>query len=321
MHWLKQHDWASGIAIVVSVAGFLLLPGLASAADTVIKTSGLIYARGVTERGSTNLKLDLYKPTRGCERSCPVVIALHGGGFEKGSRTDKSFVQLARNVAEAGYAVAMIDYRLAGDRPRLSTQTQAFLVRELGTETASTIFGATGPARVLNASFAAIEDTLAATVWISRNAETYGLDGRRVVLWGSSSGAITALNTAYGFETMRVSSAAQIAGVVNYQGQLFSTFPMTKNGPPMMIVHGETDATVSFEHSKTLYEDARRTGVTVWYFPLADGEHGLSRLNPLSTSVRGLSLMDYTLDFLGATLKRDRPLRSGCMSDTPRLCP
>ncbi len=107
---------------------------------------GIEYAR----RDGEPLFLDLLIP-EGVDKS-PVVVWLHGGGWRKGSR--KSSARTAF-LAERGFAVASIDYRLTGKAPF--------------------------PAQIL--------DALAACRWIEANGNRYGLDASRVGAWGSSAGA------------------------------------------------------------------------------------------------------------------------------------
>jgi acetyl esterase/lipase len=83
----------------------LLSVGCASAAEYEIVTqTGIVYA----EHDGTKLVGDMYLPKG--RTKAPVLVAIHGGGFQAGSRAFYKYWGpfLARN----GYAVFAIDYRL-----------------------------------------------------------------------------------------------------------------------------------------------------------------------------------------------------------------
>lgn len=106
------------------------------------------------------LALDLYRP-RSAERPLPVVITVHGGSWQSGSR--RSFADLSRYLAARHHVVAAIDYRLA---PRWRFP-------------------------------AAQEDVAAAVAYVKGLAETVGLDPNRIALLGRSAGGQIALLAAY----------------------------------------------------------------------------------------------------------------------------
>lgn len=94
-------------------------------------------------------KLDLYLPSG--SGPFPVVIVIHGGGFMMG---DKANPALGDELLAAGYAVASVNYRLAGE--------------------------AKYPAQ--------IEDVKAAVRFLRANATTYSLDPTRFAAFGQSAG-------------------------------------------------------------------------------------------------------------------------------------
>jgi acetyl esterase/lipase len=98
------------------------------------------------------LEADLYLPER-TGPAPPVIVWLHAGGWRMGSR--RVAPDLSRWCAARGFAMAAVDYRLS-DR-------------------------ATFPAQ--------IQDVKTAVRWLRTVAGTYGFDGSRIGLWGSSAGA------------------------------------------------------------------------------------------------------------------------------------
>ena len=101
--------------------------------------------------GEKKLLLDLYQPEK-ATGPLPVIVWVHGGGWQGGSKDGCLPAQLG--FPQRGYAVASVDYRLSSD-----------------------------------ASFPAqIEDCKAAVRWLRANAKKYNLDSDRFGAWGSSAG-------------------------------------------------------------------------------------------------------------------------------------
>jgi acetyl esterase/lipase len=99
--------------------------------------------------GEMSLMLDIYRPESSGE-TLPLVVWVHGGGWSGG---DKS-ANMALPLSGRGYVVASINYRLSGVAPF--------------------------PAQ--------IEDCRAAIRWLRANAAKYGIDPRRIGVWGGSAG-------------------------------------------------------------------------------------------------------------------------------------
>jgi acetyl esterase/lipase len=106
--------------------------------------------------GARPLELDLYLPAG--DGPAPVVVFLHGGGWRLGSRRSGGPAfpgsTLFDRVAQAGIAVASVDYRLSGE--------------------------AVWPAQV--------HDAKAAVRWLRARAGELGVDPDRVAAWGESAG-------------------------------------------------------------------------------------------------------------------------------------
>lgn len=117
----------------------------------VTSTTDLPYA----EVDGRPLLVDLYRPAT--EQPPPVVLYVHGGGFEVGSRTDGADGRLAA-LAAHGVAVLSVDYRLA-------------------------------PAAHFPAP---LHDVKAAVRWLRACADQLDVAGERVGVWGASSGALLA---------------------------------------------------------------------------------------------------------------------------------
>lgn len=118
---------------------------------TVRTESDIRYA----STGGVDLHLDLHLPV--VEAPAPVVLYLHGGGWQMGSRTDDGQERIAR-LASYGVAVASADYRLA-------------------------------PSAVYPAP---LHDAKAAVRWLRGHGGEHGLSPEHIGAWGASAGAYLA---------------------------------------------------------------------------------------------------------------------------------
>ena len=58
------------------------------------------------------LQLDFYKPFVKSDEPRPLMVLMHGGGFAEGNRNGGGELKFCQAMAEKGYAVASISYRL-----------------------------------------------------------------------------------------------------------------------------------------------------------------------------------------------------------------
>jgi acetyl esterase/lipase len=108
----------------------------------------------VGQPGSDELVLDLYQPPAR-EAPRPALVVVHGGAWTIRSKEDWS--ENAQKLAEAGYVVFNLNYRLMKEDGRNPWPDQ-------------------------------FDDVQRAVRWVRANAETYGIDPKRVGAVGHSSG-------------------------------------------------------------------------------------------------------------------------------------
>ncbi len=155
---------------------------------------GLVYS---CPPGSRPLPLDLRLPRRvAAEQPLPLVMWVHGGDWVHGSRRrlppNIERHWLIERLLLAGFAVALVDYRLSGEAPF--------------------------PAPVA--------DVRAALRWLRGHADEFGLDGGRVGLWGESAGAHLACLAAtcdlglgdHGEEAEYLDQSERVQAVVDWYG-------------------------------------------------------------------------------------------------------
>ncbi len=148
--------------------------------------SNVLYASN-----SASQVMDIYLPEQ-ATGSDPVIVVVHGGGFAFGSQIMDIIQPVIRTGTANGYVVAAIDYRKSGE--------------------------AVFPA--------AVADAKAAVRYLKANANTYGIDPEKVVIWGESAGAYLSVMTALtpnvaelnGDVDDHLEQSSQVAALVDFYG-------------------------------------------------------------------------------------------------------
>lgn len=160
----------------------LALPvGEVAGPEGVILESGLVYKT----LGDRALRLDLYRPTASRQESRGLLLLIHGGGWQSGSR--EMLAPLARAVARQGYVVASISYRLSGEAPFP----------------------------------AAFDDARDALLWLIINHGRFNIDPRKIAIAGGSAGGQLAALLAYSGGVLEVGVARRlfpVRALINIDG-------------------------------------------------------------------------------------------------------
>ncbi|MGM9490099.1 alpha/beta hydrolase fold domain-containing protein [Ideonella sp. YS5] len=107
----------------------------------------------------------------------PLVVFIHGGGYNGGDKDDDYIVGDAVSYARSGFVTASINYRLTPDNTTSAERRQAAIVQ-----------GA--------------EDAMDAIRYLKKNASTYHIDASRVAIVGTSAGGGLALAIAVEADTL-----------------------------------------------------------------------------------------------------------------------
>lgn len=215
----------------ISLAATIVLTAAVSAGE-VTKTTMAYAVRNATD----TLRLDRYT-TDGPGKDKPVLIFAFGGGFQGGHRDNSEYIPFFKFMAEQGYVVASIDYRTTLSNYNPASGIPGFATALQGAVTA------------------AVEDLYTATGYILANACSWGINPSRIVVSGSSAGAITALEAEY-----LIASASPFASSLpegfNYAGVIACAGAIVTDGAmqwqnartcPIMLFHGDADSTVPFK--------------------------------------------------------------------------
>lgn len=252
-----------------------------AAGDTVYKP--VVYPKGYesqidlvyTKLGDWEGRLDLYF-VKNPNKPTPLIINIHGGGWNHGVKEGQGGFN---TYFKAGFAVANIEYRLTGQ--------------------------AKAPA--------AIEDTRCALIYLVNNAKRFNIDPMQIIFLGGSAGGHLALmggllginpifdanckwnqpfkvvaiidkygindvgDWAYGPNITSKSATNWLGDKAKNEAFIKSVSPinyLTKDSPPIFIVHGNADPTVSYQQSVTLHKKLNDLGVKNEFVTIDGGVHG-----------------------------------------------
>jgi len=215
------------------------------------------------------LTLDYY-PTKILGKK-PCVIVIHGGSWSSGD--SQQLPELNSYLATKGYNVASINYRMAP------------------------IYQNPAP----------VQDIQAAIKYLNQHADELHIDTNNFVLLGRSAGGQIALLAAYTMRDKAIKGIIDFYGpadmvwgysipssplimdsrkvMVNYLGGTYEQVPQNyvasspiefvdKQSPPTLIIHGENDVLVAYEHSRRLNAKLQQNGIKHYWLKLPWATHG-----------------------------------------------
>lgn len=199
--------------------------------DSSITKQSFIYAI----KDSNQLGLDVYTVRRtDSTNKKPCVIFVFGGAFVTGHRDDTLYNHYFNSLVENGYNVVSISYRLG---MRGVNHVSKFNIAPLR-----------------NAVNMAVEDLYDATNWVITRANEFGIDTSKIILSGSSSGAITVLTAEYQRRNKKpvaqiLPSGFEYAAVISFAGAILSFDGRLKyqiRPAPYLMFHGTADKIVTY---------------------------------------------------------------------------
>jgi acetyl esterase/lipase len=234
----------------------------------------------------TELHVDIAYPKQTPAKPMPAVLLIHGGGWAGG--THKGY--LPTYLAQNGYFLATVEYRLSGEAP--------------------------WPAQ--------IEDCKLAVRWLRANAAKYHVNPERIGVMGHSAGGhLVSCLGALGNETTldvgdfhdqnsRVQAVVDEAGPVDFtpEGrptigavkddhpgliklfggsydaktdawkQASSALHVSAQTPPFLIIHGEEDHLVPIKQAEEMAAALKKAGVPYEMVRIKNGGHGLRADKP-----------------------------------------
>ena len=270
--------WKGMGRIVLLLALFMV--GLPAVAAQEVSSFAFV------ERDST-LFLDVYRPaTPRADKAC--VVALFGGGFFSGERNNGYQRLVGKMLSDRGFTVVSIDYRLG-------------LKDTVKMKEFKGIRGMQGMFQYC--IDLAVEDCAAAVAWVCAHAAELGVDTSKVVLTGSSAGAIAVLQMDWCRANGEgVVSALPLgwrpAAVVPYAGGIMSHGKPTWKTPPAptMLMHGTKDKIVAYKKfppilsygiygAKKVFKQMRKQEYPCWIVRFEDIGHEVATWLPGSVDL------------------------------------
>ncbi len=193
--------------------------------------------------GSQNLSFDFYEPAGDVLTKRPLIIMSFGGSFLGGSKRQAELVDFCNRLAEKGFCVASIDYRLG--------------------------FNLFSTDSAVRAVYRGMQDFKAAVRYFRANAAMYNIDPNHIFGGGNSAGSINAIHAAYADESDRTMSnilaatfnnpdlgclncsgntlttSSKLNGVVNLWGGIGDVNWINTGEAPIISFHAADDTTVS----------------------------------------------------------------------------
>jgi|SRR5665213_575706 len=259
------------------------------------------------------LKMDFYFPAGDTNPARPVVMYVHGGGWQMGSKSMVSNIPGPSELLRRGYMVVSINYRLA---PQY-----------------------TFPAM--------IEDAKCAVRFLRAHAKDFNLDPDRIGVVGDSSGGqlvslLGLTDSRAGFDgpcdwsnaTSRVQAVVDLYGPSDFTGgkanvnqtaiSLMKTAfgatgpndpilkrasPVTyvsSDAPPFLILHGDHDDLVPLAQSEELYQKLKAAGASANLVVITNFSHGYTPFG-LTSHPTFDQLSKIIADFFDKNLRGSRP--------------
>lgn len=184
-------------------------------------------------KGEDTLQIDIYLPQEDSLAYRPTLLYVHGGGFAGGQRDDSLGIQFAYQLAERGFTVASMSYRL-------TMKGKSFSCDQARSNKIKTFQ-------------LAVEDIRSATNYLLDRKKEYGIESEKFVLAGSSAGAEAVLHAVYWPEERLLESAPPLprnfryAGIISFAGAIVELDGITaETAIPSAFFHGTCDALVPY---------------------------------------------------------------------------
>lgn|GEM_PF-516314 len=294
---------ASLQGVVIPVETTLASPFAALSSPTPSAVQKVIAHRdqAYVEQQTSQQRFDIFLPAQCGGGGLPLVVWIHGNTWRDGSRADCPIAWMA----EEGYAVASIGYRLS--------DTAVF------------------PAQ--------LDDCRAAIAEIAGNCDVWGIDPKRIAVVGAAAGGHLASLVGLSTPTARVAAVCAIAApshlttlgpehdrpaspaslliggpLPEFREAAQRASPLahvSADDPPFLLVHGDGDQTIPVAQSVRLDAALRAAGVESSLLVLEGGGHKpmLDRSSPA-----GRALLEFLDNTLGPGVRREEPAREAVAS-------
>ena len=239
-----------------------------------------------------SLLMDVFIPKSRNRMPTPAVLWIHGGGWERGDKNGNSGAQL---LAKEGFVTASLFYRLSGEWPfPANIEDCKCAIRFLRANAAK--FGI-DPERIGVAGASAGGHLAELVATADKSAGLEGDGG-----WESVSSRVQAAAAYYGVSDFTVGEmqfqhhTGQVVvklfqGTEKEKPELYKRaspiYYVSKDDPPLLLVHGEEDDLVPFDQSVRMAEAYRRAELPVEIIAVKHAGHDFAQVGdaPVSPTV------------------------------------
>ena len=265
----------------IGVAMLLLVSLSVSAFENASRNlKGIVYKTV----GDKALVLNLHLPETRENKRLPLLVWLHGGGWMRGSQDDfpASNPVLARSLSREGYAVASIGYRLSGEAVFPAPVQDVNDALDFLAERSADFGVLAEKVVVMGRSAGGHLATLIAMSNHHPDVDFYRKPRYRVVAAVTFFGPVDLLlennSRELSSERMAKSPTARFLGGIPSDHPVLAkkASPLSyvsKNSPPVMMLHGEQDRQVPVAHSLALKRALDEHGVHNTLLTDKDGRH------------------------------------------------
>ena len=220
--------------------------------SSIDSVNNIQYGEATNIKGNKEkLLLDVIMPPKGDSlKYRPLLIFIHGGGFQNNSKNGSYSSMVCNSFAKRGYVTATIDYRLGVEKSGYEEGKEAKTNKDYA-----------------EALYRAQQDGRAAIRFFRKHADEYGIDTNQIFITGSSAGSKTCLAIAYMNEneipadvnqkkwgTLEGNSgnegySSKVKGVMNNWGAMINYKWIQKGDVPLFNTAGTLDKTVPYDSS------------------------------------------------------------------------
>lgn len=255
----------SGLCLLATAGYFVLSSSARQIIPAATQQGSELIRKDVKYCDTTNpsQEYDLYTPATKSESAIPIVVHIHGGGWQEGTKNNGAATHFSSQLTQKNIAFASIDYRLANE--------------------------ATYPAQN--------EDVSCAIEHLQTNSAMYGIDPNNMIVMGDSAGGHLAALEGLDATNDHIKAVIMLYGVsdlwlqitkytdtnaIHYLGkkdeklakQASPLYQDLRDAPPFLLVHGTKDTIVPASESEKFAKALKTAGRTATYIPVDGASHG-----------------------------------------------
>ena len=250
-----------------------------------------------------SLTLDIYEPDDDDSDNRPAIVIFHGGGFYGGDSEKETNIDMANHFASRGWVAICINYRLHEENGTVPQDWVDFM----------SVIG-TNVLRI----YPATRDAKASIRWLYANAEEYKVNTDYITVGGGSAGCNISLSLGITepedftnelsleedptLATTHLNQPSKVHTIIDFWGGLtgvdltnaiYDVYRYDSNDPPVLIVHGTEDPTVSVDQAYRIAEIYDSLGIYNELYLLEGAGHG-----PWGATINGVGLIEYASTFV-----------------------